>query len=227
MARANVQKALDTIAAYCSKWRVSLAPEKSAAVNFTMRPTLRVPEIQLSLNGNPVKMTKSARFLGVLFDNEVRFGQYIDELISRVKFKVYVISKLAWSQRCKFPEYSIFLYKALVKPVFDFGSICYLNMLPTHWKKINSSFTQALRKFLKIPTFIGDERVLENCFEVCLKSQIKEGALNRLEGILKSSPFTAEMINDLANPPRPGMYISPLETLKQLRSLPVQAPLQA
>ena len=75
--------------------------------------------------------------------------------------KINLLRKIAFAQKYKFPKQVLSLFNALVKPVFEYGSICFLNMKPTHWNKIDKLYTQALRKFLRIPSYFADERVLQ------------------------------------------------------------------
>ena len=218
IAAEKIQQTLNLIFEWCRKWRMTLAPDKSVGIIFTRRPTLRNPQIDLKLNNTQIVIKNRVKFLGVHLDNEMRWGPHIDELKKNIKFKIYLISKLARDQCYKFPSQILNLFKAIVKPVIDYGSICFINMAACHWNKLNTIYTQALRSFLNIPQYISDERVLDNCHQESLEQQVKTTTLNRLKGIVETTPFKDELLSNINNPPRHLLYPSPLETLRRERN---------
>jgi hypothetical protein len=62
---AKMQQALDSVQRWCDQWGFTISTNKTVAVLFT-RSACKEREVKLSINGKPLKIEESAKFLGVV-----------------------------------------------------------------------------------------------------------------------------------------------------------------
>ena len=184
-----MQAALDTVDAWSSKWRIALEPTKSSCVVFTRCPTFRQTLPQFTLCGLDVKQEKTARFLGVLFQENLNWNKYIDDVIRRATSRIHIVKRLAAKDRWRSPWKSIYFFEALVRPLFDYGAICFGSVGNASWKKIDQLHGRFLKSVCNVPSRCSYERLLNQLHLEKLSTSIKTRASNRITSMCKTSPF--------------------------------------
>ena len=82
------QKYLNQILTWCDRWRIKLNPGKTHLINFSQRKVIK--DTSITMYGHPLKVTDSAKFLGVHIDNHLNMKQHVEHiergsLISRMR----------------------------------------------------------------------------------------------------------------------------------------------
>ena len=76
-----MQKNLEKIQEWCDNWGFRISADKTVAVLFTYsRDT-----VKLTINGKEIKTAKTAKFLGMLFDQKLTRCEHIDQVVKRSK----------------------------------------------------------------------------------------------------------------------------------------------
>ena len=76
----------------------------------------------ISLNNVQVERVSHQKHLGIILDEKLNFKEHIDSTILKVKGGIAVIKKLKYS----LPRKSLItIYKALLRPLLDYGNIIY------------------------------------------------------------------------------------------------------
>ena len=194
--------------------RISMSPEKSQMLLFTRRPTHRDVMVSCNLDGINIPRSSSARFLGVLFDEGLRWGSHLDELIRRVNYRVFLLRKLATKQSFRCSRYIVNLFNSLVMPVFTYGAPAYASMAGTHWKKLKSFHDKALKSFLRLPSFY--KNCCDHAFVDPMEDFIKDSAKKRVIGILAASPFSDDLIQNYNAYKTNTIHESSLQILKPM-----------
>jgi len=70
----KMQEALDDVHQWCDEWGFKLSTEKSVAVMFSLKTT---PPVKLTIDNTEISIQKSAKFLGVIFDHQLRWTEHI------------------------------------------------------------------------------------------------------------------------------------------------------
>ena len=143
---------------------------------FSRCPILRTPKENHFINTIAIEEVKICQFLGVVFDNKLLQSPYIKYLRSSIEYKIHLLRRLSITQKRKFPKLIMFLFRSLVYPVFEYGSICFLNMYNTTWQNLNSMHHQALRAFFNIPQYLPYTVACNICFTDDFKSIIISSA---------------------------------------------------
>ena len=206
----SLQNALNNISVWCKSWRMKLSPRKSVSLFFNKCQTNDDPTVKIYLNEEEIEQKTKCRFLGVILDCKLLWGEYVKDMINRTKFKVHVIRELAVRQRRRHKELVLNYFKMLVTPVYSFASLCYLTMSPTHWQKLETFQTQSIRSILGIPSHIPDQRVLDGTFNISYRETLTRAAINRIKSIMSNSPFRA-VLERQAQETLDETYTSPLQ----------------
>ena len=77
---------------------------------------------ELSLNNIKVERSTYQKHLGMILDEKLNFKQHIDITIAKINKGIAVIKKLRYT----LPRKSLItIYKAFLRPLFDYGDIIY------------------------------------------------------------------------------------------------------
>ncbi len=99
----KLQSAVTRISDWTRKWKITLNDSKSIRVDFTLRPHHYTPTI---LEGKPIPLASSARYLGLHLDNKLNWHEHIANkrrMLDLLKKKFYWLigprSKLSFSNK--------------------------------------------------------------------------------------------------------------------------------
>lgn len=82
--QSNLQKSLNNIQRWCSKWRIKINPQKSNYTVFKNDHKLKGPDNPIiTFFDNCIPNTKEAKFLGVIFDERLTFKSHTDKITAK------------------------------------------------------------------------------------------------------------------------------------------------
>ena len=100
-----------------------------------------IPHLHLTSNGSAINIVDSAKYLGVVINNELNFKQHIKIMEEKVARSIGTLSKL----RHFFPQNIMLqLYYALVHPFLSYGIIIWGGTYPTYIKRLKSLQNRAI-----------------------------------------------------------------------------------
>ena len=100
---------------------------KTICMHFCHLRTLD-PDPSLTMDGDPIKVVKEMRFLGLVFDTKLSFLLHIRALKARCLKALDVLKVLAATEWGADSTVLLQLYRALVRSKLDYGSIVYALM---------------------------------------------------------------------------------------------------
>ena len=89
----ELQKLLDIVFAYCQKWRFLFNIEKSNVVVFSTKRKLQVKAV--TLGHDQLKIVQVYKYLGVEFDNKLRWHEVKERLIAKARHRIPLVTELA------------------------------------------------------------------------------------------------------------------------------------
>ena len=92
----RVQRHLDAVLSWASKWRLSIGAQKTQATVFTKRRILHTLP-RLSVSGVPVEYSPSVTYLGVTFDSHLTWAHHIEACKRKFFTKLASITPLLYS----------------------------------------------------------------------------------------------------------------------------------
>ena len=135
-AEAVLQPYIDEVYRWGRKWKFKFPPEKSSAVVFT-RAYKPGSDPLLFMHGHRIKTEKTVKFLGVIFDNKLRWTNHIDLVAKhcyRLKNLFAAIASVKYGPSFKTLH---LLYSSLVQSKIDYGLIAYGTASKTNINKID------------------------------------------------------------------------------------------
>lgn len=123
----------------------SFAAEKTELIHLTRKRGEHL-EGQLTFDGADVKPSPTAKLLGVMFDQELRWKEHVQQAIKRATKTTIALSGLRHLR----PEQMRQLYQACVTPVVDYASTVWHDPLrdKTHLRQLNTIQRASLIRIL-------------------------------------------------------------------------------
>ena len=150
---------------WCKKWFVALNPLKSQLVIFTKCPRhkkeLEDYQPTLKMFGENVPIVAEATYLGIIFDSRLTWEPQFRKMTTRAYQRWNLLRYLSSLSQKPNPNTMIHLYRSIIRPIFEYGSVCIINAAEQHLGKIQLVQNQALRIITKSPRYMTSMTALE------------------------------------------------------------------
>ena len=141
-----LQKGLDALSEWCSKWKIKLNSAKTTFVVFGGRDA---KNFRLLLNNVELEPECQVKFLGVHFDRSLTWKKEIDELEKKMNIKLCGL-RLLKSKGIR-EDNLIFLYKTMIQPIPLYAKNIWGTTADTNWYKIEVVERKCLRTAQSLP----------------------------------------------------------------------------
>ncbi len=139
----KIQAAIVEVEKWTNKWGFKLSVTKTQVICFSRQH--KIIPLSLKLYGQPMEQVKAVRFLGVWFDGKLTWKVHLDKINDKSKKvinKLRCLSGWEWgASRSSLQN----IYWALMRSVFDYGSIAYMSAAESNLKRLDVLQAQALR----------------------------------------------------------------------------------
>ena len=139
----KINSELQNLHQWCCVNKLSINPSKTNTIIIPPKQTnATIPHLHLTSNGSAINIVDSAKYLGVVIDNELNLKQHIKIVERKVARSVGILSKL----KHFFPQNIMLqLYYALVHPFLSYGIIIWGATYPTYIERLKSLQNRAIR----------------------------------------------------------------------------------
>lgn len=142
----RMQRALDDLQGWCDRWGFTISTSKTVAVLFTRNPMMEIRnKVNLSINGQQLKVEKSAKFLGVVFDSRLNWRQHIDYVIAKCQKRLNLMRSVSGTTWGADRRPLLTIYRALIRSVIDYGAIVYDSASESQLTRLTALQCQALK----------------------------------------------------------------------------------
>ena len=155
----TLQSSATALGAWFRKWRIEVNPDKSQAVLFSKPRSSPPPPSPITMYGKPIPWEKRAKYLGVILDSHLNFGEHIKAVRSRAAFAlgrlhpmVNASSKL--SLKCK-----LRLYTACIRPIMTYACAVFAHVKPFRIHRLQTLQNRFLRKATGAPYYVRNENL--------------------------------------------------------------------
>ena len=150
---ATIERQLQLCLNEVHEWSVAngfkFSKSKTVCMHFCHLRTLH-PDPSLTMDGDPIKVVKEMRFLGLVFDTKLSFLPHIRALKARCLKALDVLKVLAATEWGADSNVLLQLYRALVRSKLDYGSIVYGSARKSYVKLLDPVHHQGLRLSLGV-----------------------------------------------------------------------------
>jgi hypothetical protein len=124
------------------KWGFQISETKTVAILFGNQ---KEHTLNISLGSTPIQFVKVTRFLGILLDKKLNFGQHIQDLVNKCQKDLNVMRMLKGTDFGTDKNSLLLLYKSLIRSKIDYGAQIYSSACPSFLKKLDGIQNAALR----------------------------------------------------------------------------------
>ena len=187
-----------------------LNTEKLKVVNFSCCPSHANPPV-LKLYDTQLKIDTEAEFLGLILDQRLTWRLQIEHLVAKAQTQLNLLRALAALHSTPFPELILKLYRPLVRPIFEYSCIAFINASPNHIGKLQMVQNACLRAALKLPAYTPIPLLHDAAGVDPLKTHLLDFSKKRLLSLKKTSPQARDLINRFAIQDHIPHHLCPLE----------------
>ena len=177
---------------------MSLNPSKSQIVIFTKCPRHKEEIAQRAfrfmLFNENVPIVPEATFLGVTFDSRLTWEPQFRKMTTKAYKRLNLLRHLSSLSNSSNPNTMIHLYRSIIRPIFEYASICIINAADVHLDKFQLLQNQALRVVMKCPGYVSIKDLHDCTGSYLVKSHLIMDAKHRLEIMKKRSPIVGKVI---------------------------------
>ena len=203
----RLQLAVNILEGWCRKWRIKLNGAKSNLLLIHRLPDAPNDNLCIQLFNDIIRPCDSAKYLGVQFDNKLKFKDHFQDVESRATSRLNLFKLLAKNGVDN--KTLIRLYKVYVRPLFEYGSLSFLAANLNQLQRIQNEF---LRISLRLPRYLRNELIHQSAGIPKLKDRLIE--LNcRLMQKMSVHETVKESINNSKGVIPLNGYLSPLDVL--------------
>ena len=144
----NIERQLQLCLNKIEKWAAvngfKFSTSKTVGMHFCNKRKLHL-DPQLSFYGQPVKIVKETRFLGLIFDSKLSFIPHIKMLKAKCNKALDIIKVVSSTDWGADRSVLLNLYRSLVRSKLDYGSIIYGSARKTYLQMLDPIHHQGLR----------------------------------------------------------------------------------
>ena len=116
---------------------LEFAPNKCIVTTFTKK-WKNIKEPNIMLNGIKLKNTKSAKYLGIIFDSKLTWKNNTSYIVKKVNKRIGALKCLSRKSNNIHQSDMLNLYKLFIRPVLEYGSEIWGKMNQGYCKKLDS-----------------------------------------------------------------------------------------
>jgi hypothetical protein len=120
-AQKKAQTYLDKLEGWMNTWRLSLAPRKCAYIIFSKARDVSNDNLDLVLYKEKIPFDASPKFLGIVFDQRLKFDKHLLSVIKKVNERLNILKILSYDKKWNLSEgVLIKVYMSLIRSVLDY-----------------------------------------------------------------------------------------------------------
>jgi retron-type reverse transcriptase len=153
----QLRRAVESLEAWFRRWRIDVNPDKSSAILFTRRR--HRPDGEIVMFDRPIPWKTEARYLGITFDNHLRFNAQLEHAKIRAQMVLGQLNSLV-NRRSKMSiQNKVTIYRTIVRPAMMYGSAVWGNVCNTQLHKLQVVQNKFLRAAFKAPWFVRNTQL--------------------------------------------------------------------
>lgn len=149
----HLQRHIDTLIPWFTKWRIKINPNKSKAVCFS---AARLPPPPLKLFGQPISFEKEVKYLGVYLDSRLTWKKQILYTVNKFKAAASNISFILRAPELD-PATKRLLFSSLLQPVLLYGSSIWGSAAKSNIEILQRAQSRTLRSMVCAPWYFKNK----------------------------------------------------------------------
>ena len=196
-AQRGLQRTMEKLGKWSTKWRIMPAPQKSSIVVFSRKTSVnRIDDLlQVTLLGERIPVQREAKFLGTILDRRLSWGSQFDNMIKRGSQKIFIIRRLTKyiTEPSNIPMQ---LFDSLVTSIFEYNALSIASANATCWRKVKRFEERAYRMIFGISSGTNGQRIIDELVGRRLYEKLRQKALKRVKRMSADNVFIQDIIFD-------------------------------
>ena len=118
--RERTQKTLNHINRWCKEQGLSLSAVKTTMIMFTKNTKWELKPIYIE--GTEIKLSESAKFLGVTLDNKLKFNIHVDNITKQARINLLRTNIAIGSTWGLSPQVALWIYRQTIRPLITYAA---------------------------------------------------------------------------------------------------------
>lgn len=136
---------------YFKRWKVKVNVAKSEMILFTRRRRfINDAPITLKLYNEPIKSLQQVKYLGLVFQSNLKFTQHCTQSLNKAKAIKKKLWKLLGPRSYLDNSSRVHLFRTYIRPNFTYNIQVWLDVAPTTFKKLQAFQNLTLRDCLSL-----------------------------------------------------------------------------
>ncbi|CAD6232618.1 GSCOCG00006977001-RA-CDS, partial [Cotesia congregata] len=143
----RLQKYLDTLIQYYTKWKIKINEAKTELIIISKRIKIKKNEDNLTININNtiIEPKTNAKYLGVILDNKLTYVSHINKACSNAKSIKHILYPLIGHRSKLSIKNKLILYKSMIKPILLYAAPIWSSASNININKIKTIENKILR----------------------------------------------------------------------------------
>ena len=112
---------VEEIVSWCNRWGFKLNENKTTAVIFSNSRIARNTSINIDINGKTIATAKTAKFLGLTFDQQLTWKPHINNIVDKTKKKINLLRSITGQRWGANKATLLRIYRTLIRPKIEYG----------------------------------------------------------------------------------------------------------
>lgn len=148
----RLNKSLVELQQYFHKWKIKINTTKTHAIIFPYNNSRRrIPTIPIRSDDHSVELAKTVNYLGVIFDQKLRYGEHILNAINKTNRCFGALYPLIASKSRLSIDNKQLLFKAVLRPIMAYGCPIWSSAAVTHVGKLSVLQNKILKTIHGLP----------------------------------------------------------------------------
>ena len=169
----NIQKQLqldiDKIKKWCDTWGFKLNKEKTVSIVFSKNYLHRKEKLHMKIDGRDITTVTSAKFLGMIFDQQLNWNKHIENIVENCKKKINLIRSLTGHQWGAGKQSIMKIYRTLIRPKMEYGMELFHTAIKSAWRNLEIIQSTCLRLACGAMCSTAVDAVQQECGEPPIK----------------------------------------------------------
>ncbi|GBN76238.1 hypothetical protein AVEN_74792-1 [Araneus ventricosus] len=171
----KLQNTMDNVCKWCTYWKLSISPEKSAIADLSKRRLLSTPSI--SYAGSPLPWKDSIKYLGIIFSKTNQNGAIVKNLRAKALRKINALKTIAYKSYGTRTKDLVVITNNGICSLFYYSCAITNKLSQTHFNICDTIQTIALRVSLGLPIWTPNIVLLKIAGKEILSEKIKRLAI--------------------------------------------------
>ena len=118
----QLQESINIINSWCIKWKLQLSPSKTQYLIVKSPKKKKYANINIEIDGFKVIPTNKARYLGIIFDENLTWKYHINQIYKKASKKLGYLTQICKGYNGPNLHIYLLLYKMTVRSCMEYGS---------------------------------------------------------------------------------------------------------